>query len=141
MAVKRILAVPAFALILGAAAPAAQATGTILINANGMIACPTIEGAHLVAQAKEAFGQGDVNAQNNLIGRAKAQHCNKIEAGEVRTVDITGIDLDQGVMRLAVTFGSRGLELFAPIHALNDNPVWYGDLPKNLGGDEPGDGE
>jgi hypothetical protein len=141
MAVKRILAVPAFALILGAAVPAAQATGTILINANGMIACPTIEGAHLVAQAKEAFGQGDVNAQNNLIGRAKAQHCNKIEAGEVRTVDITGIDLDQGVMRLAVTFGSRGLELFAPIHALNDNPVWYGDLPKNLGGDQPGDGE
>ncbi len=141
MAVKRILAVPAFALLLGAAVPAAQATGTILINANGMIACPTIEGAHLVAQAKEAFGQGDVNAQNNLIGRAKAQHCNKIEAGEVRTVDITGIDLDQGVMRLAVTFGSRGLELFAPIHALNDNPVWYGDLPKNLGGDGPGDGE
>ena len=141
MAVKRILAVPAFALILGAAVPAAQAAGTILINANGMIACPTIEGAHLVAQAKEAFGQGDVNAQNSLIGRAKAQHCNKIEAGEVRTVDITGIDLDQGVMRLAVTFGSRGLELFAPIHALNDNPVWYGDLPKNLGGDEPGDGE
>lgn len=141
MALKRILAVPAFALILGAAVPAAQATGTVLINANGMIACPTIEGAHLVAQAKEAFGQGDVNAQNSLIGRAKAQHCNKIEAGEVRTVDITGIDLDQGVMRLAVTFGSRGLELFAPIHALNDNPVWYGDLPKNLGGDEPGDGE
>jgi len=132
---------PLCALALAAALPAAHATGTILINANGMIACPTIEGAHLVAQAKEAYGQGDIGAQNNLIGKARAQHCNKIEAGEVRTVDITGIDVNAGVMRLAVTFGQRGMELFAPIHALNDNPVWYGELPKNLGGDDSDGGE
>jgi hypothetical protein len=99
--------IPLCALALAAAMPAAHATGTILINANGMIACPTIEGAHLVAQAKEAYGQGDIGAQNNLIGKARAQHCNKIEAGEVKTVDITGIDVAAGVMRLAVTFGQR----------------------------------
>ncbi|HUN93300.1 MAG TPA: hypothetical protein VMU33_14715 [Burkholderiaceae bacterium] len=134
----------ATACIAGAAclAPSwAHATGTVLINANGMIACPTIEGAHLVAQAKEAYGLGDVGAQSRLIGRARAEHCNKIEAGEVRTVGITGIDLDEGVMRLAVTFGERGVELFAPIHVLNDNPVWYGELPKNIEPDGSDDGE
>jgi hypothetical protein len=133
------LALAAATILVVLASMPAHATGTVIINANGMIACPTVEGAHLVAQAKEAFGQGDVNAQNSLIGRARAEHCNKIEAGEVKTVDITGIDLDQGVMRLQVSIGSHALPLYAPIHALNDNPVWYGDLPKQLEGDDSGE--
>jgi len=123
---------------IGLIAPSAHgAPNTYIINTNGMIACPTIEGAHLVAQAKEAFGQGDLDAQAGFIGKARAKNCNKIEPGEVKTVDVTGIDPKAGVLRLAVTFGERGIELYAPIHAFNDNPVWYGALPRNIDEDEP----
>jgi hypothetical protein len=120
-----------------AALSSAQGASTYIINTNGMIACPTIEGAHLVAQAKEASGQGDLNAQAGFIGRARAKNCNKIDPSDAKTVDVTGIDPSAGVLRLAVTVGERGIELFAPIHAFNDNPVWYGELPRNIDGDEP----
>lgn len=144
-AVLRVLRVPrvlivqmACALGLSAAGlSAAQGASTYIINTNGMIACPTIEGAHLVAQAKEASGLGDTNAQAGFIGRARAKNCNKIEPSDAKTVDVTGIDPKEGVLRLAVTVGERGIELFAPIHAFNDNPVWYGELPRNMDGEEP----